>query len=260
MRIIKSFLNRILGVIPLNILARIENKVQSLLGKGSGSETTENEAKFALKLLNINKNDSAIALDIGANVGNWTASILKNAPLSRIFLFEPSKSAYEKLKIRFSNMEQIITLNNYALGSELKNALLFTDEFGSGLASLTKRKLDHFGISFEKSENVRVQTLNSWYEEFKVVPSIIKIDVEGNELDVLKGASDFLKDVKVIQFEFGGSNIDSRTFFQDYWYFFKEKNFDLLRLAGSKLIEIKEYKEQDETFKVTNYFAVNRKN
>jgi FkbM family methyltransferase len=259
MKIIKRLINRILGGIPITFLARIEVKVQSLQGKGSGSESIESEVRLALKLLNIEKTDSVVALDIGANIGNWTASILKNAPLSRIFLFEPSKSAYEKLKIRFSNLDQATTINNYALGSELKEALLFTDEFGSGLASLTKRKLDHFGISFEKSENVRVQTLNSWYEKFKVMPSIIKVDVEGNELDVLKGASDFLKDVRVIQFEFGGSNIDSRTFFQDYWYFFKEKDFDLLRLAGGKLIEIKEYKEQDETFRVTNYFAVNRK-
>ena len=90
------------------------------------------------------------------------------------------------------------------------------------------------------------------------MPSIIKIDVEGNELDVLKGASDFLKDVKVIQFEFGGSNIDSRTFFQDYWYFFKEKDFDLLRLAGSKLIEInesaKEIEKKEKDLKI-NYLS-----
>ena len=46
-----------------------------------------------------------------------------------------------------------------------------------------------------------------------------KIDVEGHEMDVLKGIGDKISNIKLIQFEFGGCNIDTRCFFQDFWYF-----------------------------------------
>ena len=47
---------------------------------------------------------------------------------------------------------------------------------------------------------------------------LLKLDVEGNELLALKGLSDSIEYIKIIQFEFGGSNIDSRTYFQDFYY------------------------------------------
>jgi len=85
----------------------------------------------------------------------------------------------------------------------------------------------------------------------------IKIDIEGHELDALRGMGERVSDVKIIQFEFGGCNIDTRTYFQDFWYFFKSKNFRIYRItpAGCKLIPA--YKESDEFFLTTNYIAAN---
>ena len=82
------------------------------------------------------------------------------------------------------------------------------------------------------------------------------MDVEGHELDVLKGATKALQDISIIQFEFGGSNIDTRTYFQDFWYFFSDLGFDLYRLGPRKPLRITNYSEHDETFRPTNYIAV----
>jgi hypothetical protein len=60
----------------------------------------------------------------------------------------------------------------------------------------------------------------------------VKIDVEGWELSVLQGFGDLVYNMRVIQFEFGGSNIDTRTFFQDFWYFFKDHNFSIYRIIA----------------------------
>ena len=65
--------------------------------------------------------------------------------------------------------------------------------------------------------------------------------------------------MRVIQFEFGGSNIDTRTFFQDFWYFFKDRNFSIYRITPNGILPIREYTEHDEFFSTTNYIAVNRK-
>jgi hypothetical protein len=59
----------------------------------------------------------------------------------------------------------------------------------------------------------------------------MKIDVEGTEMDVLKGGSDVVEMASLIQFEFGGCNIDTRSFFRDYWDFFTARGFALYRLS-----------------------------
>lgn len=53
--------------------------------------------------------------------------------------------------------------------------------------------------------------------------------VEGHELDVLAGAEEALKSVQLVQFEFGGCNIDTRTYFQDFFYFFQQHGFAIHR-------------------------------
>ena len=124
------------------------------------------------------------------------------------------------------------------------------------MASLAKRRLEHFGIDFSQSESVEVVTLDSWASSTKVVPSLIKMDVEGHELDVLKGGFKTLALAQVVQFEFGGCNIDTRTFFQDFWYLLTEAGFQIHRISEGGPIRISHYSEQEECFRTTNYLAV----
>jgi len=82
------------------------------------------------------------------------------------------------------------------------------------------------------------------------------MDVEGNELKVLDGALNMLasKRIRFIQFEFGGCNIDSRTFFQDFYYLLN-KDFQLYRIVQDGLFPINHYKECYELFMTTNFLA-----
>ena len=74
-------------------------------------------------------------------------------------------------------------------------------------------------------------------------------------MDALHGLGESLNYINVIQFEFGGCNIDTKTFFQDFWYFFEERGFDLFRISPFGLIHITKYRETDEFFVSTNYLA-----
>lgn len=152
-----------------------------------------------------------------------------------------------------------VSLLRLALGDSPGNAELWFDEEGSGLASLTRRRLDHFGTDFSHSEVVTVETLDSWAKSAGVRPSLIKLDVEGHELDVLTSGQDTVSQSSVVQFEFGGCNIDTRTYFQDFFYFFQELGFELLRLGPRGLVPITEYRESDEAFVTSNFFAVSRR-
>ena len=85
---------------------------------------------------------------------------------------------------------------------------------------------------------------------------LLKLDIEGNELQALKGAEDSLKNgkIKAIQFEFGTCNIDSRTYFRDFWYLLSDR-YNIYRLLKDSLYPVTYYSEYDEVFATINYYA-----
>ncbi len=258
-KILSKVLAGILNRTPFSVLRFIEDRVQAQAGKGWGAATTREEALAISNFAREKGLGKVVALDVGGNLGNWSADLFKIMPSARIIAFEPSKEAFGHLQQRFANNASF-RCANLALGKENSTATLFADKSASGLGSLTKRRVEHFGFDFGYQENVLVSTLDSWVENDgqDIVPNVLKMDVEGHEFDVLRGATETLKNIQIVQFEFGGSNIDTRTFFQDFWYFFSKLNFDLYRLTTKGPILINSYSEHDETFRPTNYYAVRK--
>ena len=58
-----------------------------------------------------------------------------------------------------------------------------------------------------------------------------------------------------MQFEFGGCNIDTRTYLRDFWYFFTERGFRVHRIGPRARREMRQYHEIDEFFVTTNLIA-----
>jgi hypothetical protein len=129
------------------------------------------------------------------------------------------------------------------------------------LGSLTQRKLDHFGISFEVKEEVKLINFEDyWNGALNRRPiDLVKIDIEGHELNGLNGFGEALFATKLIQFEFGGCNIDTKSYFQDFYYFFIKNDFNLLRITPLGSQAISQYSERDECFVTTNYIAINKR-
>lgn len=234
--------------------AILESEIQYFQGKGWGSNSIDFEVRQALSFLQVSK-DKLIVLDIGANIGKYSETILRLKPNSKIFAFEPSSNARKVLIDKF-NEDSRIEIFPFALSNTVGSSILYSDFPGSGAGSLLKRRLDHFNVSFDINESVEVITIDRWNKNLKI--DLIKIDVEGFEFNVLKGAINSLKFTKVVQFEFGGTHIDSRIFFQDFWYFFQRINFKIYRITPLGAFEIKSYTENDEHFRATNYLAVNQ--
>lgn len=233
------------------ILKKIEFYSAKLQGKGYGGHTVHQEVKVLNKFINNPK----LVIDIGANVGNYTAEIIARYPDCDIHLFEPSKTNFEKLKKRFVNSN--VTINNFAVSNITGEGNLYTDVDGSGLASIGKRRLDHFDIKYNVSEKIQMIKFEDYWKETldKKVIDLVKIDVEGYELDVLKGFGHALDNTIIIQFEFGGCNLDTRTTFQDFWYFFKENSYQIYRITPFGLQKIDQYTEIDEYYSTTNYIC-----
>ncbi len=243
-------------LVDANFLGNVVKFANMSLGRGFGATTLNHEVKTISDFCHVQKIEISNIFDVGANVGAYSQELRKFFPEAQIFAFEPSKSSANKFSKRFSEDSNVILIES-AVGNIDGTATLHSDFESSGLASLTKRRLDHFGISFGNSQDVKVLTLDTWFGINEVIPDFIKIDVEGHELDVLRGAEKIVAKTRLIQFEFGGCNIDTRTFFQDFYYYFKQADFKLFRITPRGLFQIKEYLEEDEYFATTNYLAVN---
>lgn len=236
-------------------LALVERVAARMQGKGYGSATIEKEIACISDLLNY---QPSCALDIGGNVGNYTEELCKRWPNITVHIFEPSPTNLPKLESRFGNRKNI-HIHPFAVSDFEGNTTLFADQPGSGMGSLSHRNLSHLGISdFNNEEQIRViRGENYWKQLGGGKIDIIKLDIEGHELSAIKGMGALVEETSIFQFEFGGCNIDTRTYFKDFFNFFKEKNFELYRITPLGVELISAYRETDEFFSTTNFLARN---
>ena len=197
--------------------------------------------------------------DIGANVGGYTkmvAEVLDKYSIEYvIYAFEPSEKTFAKLVDCLKGRSNLRPVR-VGVGSSIGNARLFEHDKVSGLASLYDRDLAHVGLSLGSTGEVPVTTIDRFCEE-KTIDGIdfLKIDVEGAELDVLKGASRMLNAKKIanIQFEFGGTAMDARIYVKDFFKFLE--SFDIFRILNHGLRKLDHYKESYEIFYPVNFYA-----
>jgi FkbM family methyltransferase len=228
-------------------------------GKGWGTSTIDEEINCCTQLLNY---EPKLIVDIGANKGLYTEKLLTVFPNATYFLFEPSQHNIKILTDKFYNFNDVYC-SSYALSNKSSIENLYADQIGSGLSSLKKRRLDHFNIFMNAVESVNAIRFDEFLN-FEDIPNCfntidyVKIDIEGYELFALEGFGDRILDVNLIQFEFGGCNIDTKTYFQDFWYFFNNINFSIYRISPEGPIKINYYDESLEYFSTTNYIALNK--
>ena len=133
-------------------------------------------------------------LDIGAWVGTW--SMAMNKYCGRVIAFEPDPLHYECL---VKNIADDIETHQLAIGAEEKMISLSDDDF-----TQTKRVIGEGTIPMVTIDSLGLEDID-----------LIKIDVEGFEMEVLKGATSTLEDVKFLMIElnnntkkYGSSNVD----------------------------------------------------
>lgn len=250
-------------------LDNIVRRFQYWMGIGSGDLVINSGESVITQKINERYKFSSNTLtifDVGANKGQFIQMVLKNIDQQdiQIHAFEPAIETYKLLADRYENHTNI-QLNNTGLGLQPGTHTLYYDKPGSGLASLTKRRLDHFNIDFQYSEKIEIDTLDHYCSANKIDRiHLLKMDVEGHELDVLNGAINLFEDNKIemVTFEFGGCNIDTHTFFQDFYYFFHKHSMDqIYRLTPSGyLFPIKEYREEYEQFRTSNFLVFKKNN
>lgn len=229
---------------------------------GRASDYAHNgEAWLSGALRQMITSPTAILFDVGANQGVFAKNLIRTwqGLNYRLYAFEPSAKTFSILKNQVADLPYV-HLVNLGLGDKEGSVELYSDKEGSGLASVYPRDLSHHHIDFSATETIRLTTLDQFCQREKIdYVDFLKLDVEGHELSALKGGARMIGEgrVQIIQFEFGGCNIDSRTFFRDYFNFFREQ-YTLYRILSDGLEPLPAYSEKLEVFQSANYLAVRK--
>ncbi|WP_400087455.1 FkbM family methyltransferase [Yoonia sp. R78084] len=206
-----------------------------------GSSAVTGERAFLRRYL---PNKTGVLIDVGANTGQYSTDALALNRSLQIFAFEPHPKTFEELAARVKDKPNIVAINKGVASAPGKLALFdYSDRDGSQHASLFQEVITEIhGADGYISHQVDVVTLDQFVSENAIAEiSLLKIDTEGNELEVLKGARETLAQgmIKAIHFEFNEMNVISRTFFKDFDRILHQYKF--FRLLPNEMLELPNY-------------------
>ena len=128
-----------------------------------------------------------VFIDVGANIGAYTL-IASEIASAKVVSLEPIPTAYAKLQrnLTLNDRKNVVSLNLAA--SKQPGTLLMTCDGASPVNHVVAP-----GSIDERTMSVQVDTLDAICARLGLAPSLIKIDVEGHEPEVLAGAVECLR-------------------------------------------------------------------
>ncbi len=165
---------------------------------------------FHLKQLKGNIKKSAVILDIGANIGNHTIFFAKECGASKIYAFEPTQKTFQTLvkNIEINQLDRKVVAMNVALGSKDSKVKVIVNEEDAGSNYVVENV----------NGDTTMHTLDGM--TFNEHIDFVKIDVEGYEFEVLKGAVKTIKrdnpDIFVEIFDENYERVNSLLLQMDY--------------------------------------------
>ena len=199
------------------------------------------DKKFYRKLLSNNPT----IIDIGANKGQTIDFFNRIFPKSKIYAFEPSIT--HKLLEKKYKKNKSIKISNLAVHSRTVKKKFYFHSFKtqnvsglSGFYKINKNSKDHIRINTSERNNiikkinhshmVECISLDDFFKK-KINIDLLKIDTQGNELDILKGAKKILNKVKFIKLELMLYDYYEKSFsVSDFEMFLKKFNFKIFNI------------------------------
>jgi len=183
--------------------------------------------------------------DVGANTGLWSEAFLKTqgARIARHVMIEPMQGNLDQLARRDSNILSRLTpsteIIGAAVGAEQGEVEIHFDKEATTLASIsnTKSDLGHRVIELANSRTVPLTTVDAEMALREVEQlDLLKIDVEGYEMNVLKGAETALRDGRIrnVFFEFGVHQTQNGESFKDFFEYLSQFGFTLYKSSRGR--------------------------
>ena len=198
-------------------------------------------------------------IDVGANVGRWSTEMIEAARrVGRLddldlHAFEPSQYTFSRLSAAMAG--RTATLKQMALSDREGSSTLHVVTAGAGRNSLHQQ----FSESLPgTTEQVTTTTLDSYMcaiAQDRV--SLLKVDTEGHDLAVLRGARRLFAEhcVEIAQFEYNYRWMDARSFLRDAFDFFEPLDYRIGKVTPRGIEFYPHWDPELETFVEGNYLA-----
>lgn len=169
------------------------------------------------------KSESPLIVDVGSNIGQYLYSIKQFYPNARVVCFEPDPIIYKILKKNISNFKKVKSYN-LALSNRNKIVEFYVSNEFSEWSSLHKinDKMTRIQVVAKKGDDV-----------LKDIPQIdlLKIDVEGAELEVLQGMKKTIKLSKYVLIECSLNRIKMKEKTNEIFQLLFSHNFYVYRIG-----------------------------
>jgi FkbM family methyltransferase len=141
------------------------------------------------------KYDQPILFDVGANTGQTIDDFNTYFKNGLINSFEPSPSTFKILKDNTANMEHV-SIWNCGMGSENSNVFL-NENANSQMSSFLELGDEGWG-QIKNKTSVKVTTIDEFCKEQKIKRiDVLKLDTQGYELEIFKGAESTILENKI---------------------------------------------------------------
>ena len=189
-------------------------------------------------------------IDIGENCGPHSLYLAKEFPNSRVLAIEPTNYSFTKLVNNIDlnqNLKNIITpIQMFITSKKVKPESVYSSW---ELNSKKIKHQNHLGIK-ETIENANLDTLDNIVKIYDIKNSVIKCDVDGNELYVFQSGIEYLKKFKPkIVMEL------APYLYQENGYTSSEL-FSFFKSLGYKFYEVSSHKEINFIQEFSNKISV----
>src|SRR5688572_3652995 len=194
--------------------------------------------------------------DVGANIGKYAQLAKKHNPAAHVVCFEPVKSTFEKLKSLTDKLSNV-TLVNSGLFDENKKLTINIYPSHTHASVFDLKAIPYENVGKEEIDLI----VGDDYMKKNNIESVdlLKLDVEGAELNAIRGFKNALsnKKIRIIQFEYGYINITTKNLLVDYYEYFGQFGYTVGKLYPKK-VEFRDYEFKYEDFIGPNMIAIRK--
>ena len=206
----------------------MNNAVKSIVKKVFPVTLNQRYDKQTKRIMQIVLEDESTFIDVGSHKGEVLELALKISKKGKHFAFEPIPNLFHKLNDKYGSKCEV---SNYGLSDQKKQSsfqYVTTNPAYSGIKKRTYPKEEQV-----ETIQIKLDTLDNQLKQHDRV-DMIKIDVEGAELEVLRGAKKIIEKFHpIIVFEHGlGASDHYNTSPEDILSFFDDHQYQLFTLKG----------------------------